>query len=398
LLIPKSPSTVVFRLPVDICLRRDYIIREVIFLVLYRTLQKYLEEIAPPYLESDWDNSGPQVATNQETVEKILIGLDPTSEFIEKGITRESDLLITHHPLIFSELEKLDRGTLTGKKLMDLASHGIGLLAIHTPFDVAARGLSHGLARRLKLEKAIPLKTSSAPKLMKLTVFVPEAEEERVKEALIQSGAGEVGNYRDSYYKSRAEGNFRPTEDANPGRGEVGGAEKTKEVRLEFLLSPKYRSKVVSTLHTVHPYEEPGFSLEKTERREPGVGLGRLGEWKDPRNPENVRSLVAAVLKINEENIRLTGELEEETRKIAVSPGAGGAAVAPAINSEAELLITGELDYHERSDARERGLAVMEVGHFGSEKVFVPWLKELLREEFSPEALSIELYGGENVE
>jgi len=384
--------------PVDIYLTSDNIIREVIFLVLYRTLQDYIEEIAPPYLESDWDNSGPQVSTNQEAVEEILIGLDPTTEFIEEGIARESDLLITHHPLIFSELEKLDGGTLTGKKLMDLASHGIGLLAIHTPFDVSARGLSHGLAKKLKLEKVTPLDTSSAPNLLKLTVFVPEAEEERVKEALIQSGAGEVGNYRDSYYKSRAEGNFRPTESANPSRGEVGGAERTEEVRLEFLLSPKYRSKVVSTLHGVHPYEEPGFSLGKTERREPGVGLGRLGEWRDTRGPDEVRALVAASLEISKNKIRLTGGLEEEIKRIATSPGAGGAAVTPAINSEAELLITGELDYHERSDARERGLAVMEVGHFGSEKVFVSWLKKLLREQFSPEALSIELYGGKNVE
>lgn len=369
-----------------------------IFLVLYRTLQKYLEEIAPPYLESDWDNSGPQVAASQETVEKILIGLDPTSEFIEKGISWESDLLITHHPLIFSELEKLDGETLTGKKLMNLASHGIGLLAIHTPFDVAARGLSHGLAKKLQLEKLTPLKTSSAPKLMKLTVFVPKEEEEKVKGALIQSGAGEVGKYRDSYYKSRAKGNFRPTEDADPSRGEAGKTEKTEEVKLEFLLSPKYRRKVVSALHSVHPYEEPGFSLEETERQEPGVGLGRLGEWGNSRGANEAKSLVAASLGISQEEIRFTGELQEAINEVAVSPGAGGPAVNPAIDSGVNLLITGELDYHERLDARERGLAVMEVGHFHSEKVFVPRLKELLREKFSQEGLSIELFEGGNVE
>jgi dinuclear metal center YbgI/SA1388 family protein len=370
----------------------------VIFLVLYRTLQNYLEKIAPSYLESDWDNSGPQVTTNQETLEEILIGLDPTTEFIEKGIARESDLLITHHPLIFSELEKLDGGTLTGKKLMDLASYGMDLLAIHTPFDVSARGLSHGLAKRLQLEKLTPLKTSSAPNLLKLSVFVPKTGEEMVKEALVESGAGEVGNYRESYYKSRAEGSFRATESADPSRGEAGETEKTEEVKLEFLLSPKYRRKVVSALHGVHPYEEPGFSLEETERQEPGVGLGRIGEWRDSRGPDEVKSLIAASLEMSRKKIRFTGNLEEKIKRVATSPGAGGPAVNPAIDSEVDLLITGELDYHERTDARERGLAIMEVGHFHSEKVFVPRLKELLREEFSPEALSIELFEGENVE
>lgn len=379
-------------------MRRDYIIREVIFLVLYRTLQNYLEEVAPTYLESDWDNSGPQVATNQEAVEKILIGLDPTTKFIENGISDDADLLITHHPLIFSELDKLAEGTLTGKKLMHLTSHGIGLLAIHTPFDFAARGLSHALAKKLGLEQVTPLETSSAPYLLKLTVFVPENEEERVKEALLESGAGRVGSYRDSYYKSRAEGNFRPTESANPSLGEAGSTEKTEEVRLEFLLSPKYRRKVVSALHTVHPYEEPGFSLEETERQEPGVGLGRLGEWGDSRESDEAKSLVAGSLEMSEEKVRFTGKPKGTIKEVATSPGAGGAAVNPAINSEADLLITGELDYHERMDAKERGLATIEVGHFHSEKVFVPWLKKLLREEFSQEGLSIELYKGENVE
>ncbi len=367
--------------------------REVIFLVLHRTLQKYLEKIAPSYLESDWDNSGPQVELDQEELEEVLIGLDPTIEFIEKGVEAGTDLLITHHPLVFSELNKLDLNSPTGQKIDTLTRNRVGLTAIHTPFDRSARGLSQGLAKTLGLGNLSPLKRSKSPDLLKLTVFVPKADEERVKDALLESGAGTLGSYRNSYYRSEAEGNFTPTEDANPELGQPGRTKKTQESRLEFLLSPKYRDEVLSTLKRVHPYEAPGFSIEETKRKDQKVGLGRLGEWDQSMDLDEITSLVANRLETSKDDMIVTGELTGSISRVATSPGAGGEAVNSALGSGVELLITGELDYHERLEASERGLTVIEAGHFNTEKVFIPRLKELLREEFSPEALEIDLYG-----
>ncbi|MFB6215034.1 MAG: Nif3-like dinuclear metal center hexameric protein, partial [Candidatus Bipolaricaulia bacterium] len=77
---------------------------------------------------------------------------------------------------------------------------------------------------------------------------------------------------------------------------------------------------------------------------------------------------------------------------VASSPGSGGAAVKPARDSGVGLLITGELDYHERLEACESGLTVIEVGHYHSEKVFTPWVRDLLRERFTGDELQIEFH------
>ncbi len=364
---------------------------EVIFLVLYSTLLDYLEEIAPPYLEADWDNSGPQIDPGQESLEKVLIGLDPTENLITTGIEKEADLLITHHPLIFSPLNKVDTSAPTGKKLLSLARNRTGLTAIHTPFDQSGRGLSGALAERLELELTRPLKSLGESNLLKLEVFVPESEEEKVVESLVKAGAGEVGNYRESYYRLEAGGHFKPMESAEPYLGRGERTQSTQEVKLEFLVRRKFKKRILSTLTSVHPYEEPAFSLLETERREGNVGLGRIGKWERARDLSRAKNFVARSLRIEEKEISASGELAGPVEWVATSPGAGGEAIDPALNSSLELLITGELDYHERLEALERGLVVMEVGHRNSEKIFTPYLRELLRERFTPDELTIEV-------
>jgi len=364
---------------------------EVIFLVRYSSLLDFFEEIAPPHLESDWDNSGPQVTPVQD-IDKMLIGLDPTGDLIDHGLSVHADLLLTHHPLIFSPLERLDRKTLTGEKIFRLIQNDLGLVSIHTPFDQAEKGLSEGLAERLNLKSLKPLTNPEAEKLYKLEVFVPKQEETSVVKALTEAGAGKLDNYEDSYYRWEVEGSFRPLEYARPQRGQKGETERTEEVKLEFLVRARVKDRALSALHRSHPYEEPGYSLVKTERTESGSGLGRIGRWESPRDIQEVKSLVAEALEITERDISVAGSLTTPVTWSATSPGSGGAAVQPTLNSGVELLITGELDYHERLEAVEKGLTVIEVGHYNSEKVFIRWIRDLLRERFPADELKLELH------
>ncbi|MBS3786972.1 Nif3-like dinuclear metal center hexameric protein [Candidatus Bipolaricaulota bacterium] len=373
-------------------LREIILFPEVIFLVRHRALVEFLEEIAPPHLESDWDNSGTQVSTGQENISKILIDLDPSLELIDKSVTREVDLVLTHHPLIFSQLDSLDQDTLTGKKIFTLVQNGTGLISIHTPFDQSERGLSQGLAERLDLHSTSPLTRLETGKLFKLEVFVPRSEEDYLVEALTGAGAGKVGNYEDSYYRWKAEGRFKPLKSATPHQGRENRSESTKEVRLDFLVEPSAKDQVISALRRSHPYEEPGFSLIKTERSEPGVGLGRIGRWKSARGIKEAKSFVAETLEVDEKEMTVSGTLSGPVNWVAASPGSGGSVVSPADNSGVDLLITGELDYHERLKTKEMGLTVIEVGHYHSEKVFTPWVGNLLRDRFTSDELQIEFH------
>ncbi len=363
-----------------------------IFLVRYRALLDFLEDIAPPYLESNWDNSGPQVNPNQENIDKVIIGLDPSPELIDRGVAREVDLLLTHHPLIFSQLDNLSQESLAGKKIFTLIQNEIGLISIHTPFDQSEQGLSQGLAEKLKLQSTRPLTKLKETKLFKLEVFVPQSEEDSVVEAITSAGAGKVGNYKDSYYRWKAEGRFKPVKGADPHRGQENETESKKETRLDFLVNPKVKDRVMAALKSAHPYEEPGFSLVETERSESGVGLGRVGKWDSARGTKEVKSFVTEALELDETEITVSGSLSNPVNWVASSPGSGGAVLKPAKGSGVDLLITGELDYHERLEAREMGLTVIEVGHYHSEKVFAPWIRELLRDQFTGDELQIELF------
>jgi len=368
----------------------------VIFLVSCKTLREYLADIAPPYLEADWDNSGPQILSGREQVGAVMIGLDPSLDFISTGVEAGADLLLTHHPLIFSRLSKIDRNTLTGKKVCSLIENQLDLIAIHTPMDQSSSGLSQGLADRLELNSTSPLKPAGKANLFKLEVFVPETVKEKVLSALLDAGAGRVGNYSDSYYSSSGQGHFKPLESSDPYTGEKNRAQSTEEVKLEFMVRKKFRTRVVSALERSHPYEEPGFSLYETDRQETGLGLGRLGKWDEERDLGEVKSLVNRTLGVDREEIKTSGKLTEPIKWIGASPGAGGEAIKPARRAGLELLITGELDYHERQEAVETGLTVMEIGHYHSEKVFVPWTRDLLRERFDSDELTIELYEEED--
>lgn len=373
-------------------LREIILFAEVIFLVRYRTLLDFFEEIAPPYLESDWDNSGVQVSPSREDIRKLLIGLDPDRELIDRGINGEADLLLTHHPLLFSQLDSLDDKTPKGKKIFDLVKNELGLVSIHTPFDQSRQGLSQGLAEKLNLNSTRPLMKLTEGKLFKLEVFVPESEEDSVVEAITGAGGGKIGNYEDSYYRWKAKGKFTPLDSATPRRGQRSRPESTEEIRLDFLVNPAAKDRVISALNRAHPYEEPGFSLVETERTVPGVGLGRAGKWDTPKGTEDAKELVLESLELNEEEITLSGELSDPVNWVAASPGSGGAAVKPALSSGVDLLITGELDYHEREEAVEMGLTVIEVGHYHSEKVFSPWVRDLLRNRFTSDQLQLELH------
>lgn len=134
--------------------------------------------------------------------------------------------------------------------------------------------------------------------------------------------------------------------------------------------------------------------FRSTERVDQGVGLGRIGELNQALAYNQFVDLVCKSLEVKNKDIITTGDPCNRLKTIAVSPGAGGEALTPALRASVDLLVTGELDYHERLEAREKGLPVIEVGHYNSEKIFTPWLSQLLGEKFSKLELKIYQHSG----
>lgn len=95
-----------------------------------------LEELSPPEYAAEWDNVGLLVGRGEKEVSTVYIALDATDEVIQKAIECEADMLLTHHPMIFSSLKQVRADDFIGRRILKLAKHDISYYAMHTNFDI----------------------------------------------------------------------------------------------------------------------------------------------------------------------------------------------------------------------------------------------------------------------
>ena len=113
----------------------------------------FIEGIAPPYMKMDWDNCGLLCGRKDKEVQKILVALDPFRNVIREAIDLGADLIVTHHPLIFSApLMAVNEDTETGRCVLELMEHGIAAINAHTNLDLAPGGVNDVLAQTLGLQ------------------------------------------------------------------------------------------------------------------------------------------------------------------------------------------------------------------------------------------------------
>ena len=94
-----------------------------------------LEKLSPKKYACDWDNVGLLVGRKEKNVKKILTALDASTETVRAAVDQEADMLVTHHPMIFSSFKKVNEDNPTTEKILTLAEHGIAYYAMHTNFD-----------------------------------------------------------------------------------------------------------------------------------------------------------------------------------------------------------------------------------------------------------------------
>lgn len=100
---------------------------------------KKIEELVPPVLQEEWDNSGWQLKISDE-VNDVLVALEITDAVIEEAVSKGADLIITHHPLIFTPLRMVDDNEIISTQIIKLIRAGISVYSTHTPFDKLSGG------------------------------------------------------------------------------------------------------------------------------------------------------------------------------------------------------------------------------------------------------------------
>lgn len=118
----------------------------------YGKLIETIEEIAPADLAPLWDNSGVQIYTGREEIERVLICLEITEEVIKEAESKKAGMIITHHPLIFQSIKKIDTNEITGRYACRLIKSNICVYSAHLSFDNAGEGNNFYMAKLLRME------------------------------------------------------------------------------------------------------------------------------------------------------------------------------------------------------------------------------------------------------
>ena len=117
-----------------------------------KDVTKIIEEFAPLSIQEKWDNSGLCVGSPEAPVSSVLFGLDCTPELVDEAIECGADMIVTHHPLIFSGLKKISPDDMIGEAVFKAIKAGISIYAAHTNADKVLAGVSGAMAAKLGLK------------------------------------------------------------------------------------------------------------------------------------------------------------------------------------------------------------------------------------------------------
>jgi dinuclear metal center YbgI/SA1388 family protein len=346
-----------------------------------QTLINYLEELAPKRLAYEWDNVGLQIGSSQGPVKKILVTLDVNERVLEEATGVGADFIVTHHPFIFRPVKTVRIDLPQGRLIANALAGNIRIFAAHTNLDIAAGGVNDALAKRLDLNDIEILRVHGEETLEKIVVFVPRGHEDKVREALAGVGAGWIGNYSHCTFQASGTGTFMPGEGTTPYIGKQGKLERVDEIRLETVYPTTLRKRVIRAMENAHPYEEVAYDIYPLLNEGRPYGLGRIGKLNEPCTLGELCARIKEKLQVSA--LRVTEQADKLVKKVAVCGGSGGDLAHAALFAGADVLVTGDLKYHEAQDAKAIGISVIDAGHDATERVIVPVLCTYLQNKLA---------------
>jgi len=345
-----------------------------------RDVAELIEGQAPLKLSEEWDNVGLLLGSFEQEVRRIMVCVDVTSKVADEAIEKGIDLIVSHHPLIFKGLKRINKEEPKGKIIYRLVKNDISVYSAHTNLDVAHGGINDHLAEIIGLKDVKKLRSYKQEKLFKLVVFVPEQSIDDVRDAMCRAGAGWIGNYSDCTFMVGGTGTFKPLEGTSPYIGSKNKLEKVKEYRLETIVPESLLTKVVGAMIKAHPYEEVAYDVYLTERSGLEYGMGKVGYLDQPLRPEEFINIIKEKLKIS--TVKVIGKPPETIGKVGVFCGSFDEDYSGILKEKIDVLVTGDIKYHTAVDMMEMGLYVIDAGHFNTERIFIPAMVKFLHEAF----------------
>ncbi len=232
-----------------------------------------IEEKSPLSLQESWDNSGFQIKLQGE-VHTVLVALEVNRAVIDEAAGIGAQLIVTHHPLFFEPVRRVDDNNFISNQMIHLIRSGISLYASHTPFDRCDGGNNDELGRLLHLRNLQIMNTDA-------------------------TGICRIGDVD----------------------GDCSIAEYVVQISKWLGLESRY--------------------------------------------------------------FTLAGEPDAKVRRVGLCTGAGASYLEAARQAGCDLFVTGDVKYHTAQAAREMGVNLLDLGHFGTERIFVANMAEYLRSRCS---------------
>jgi dinuclear metal center YbgI/SA1388 family protein len=330
-------------------------------------------------LAADWDNVGLLLGDAATDVRRVMTCLSVTPEVVAEATDQRADLIVTHHPILFSSVKQLTAASPEGRMVLTLARFNVAVYSAHTAYDNAAGGINDQLAALLQLSEITPLRRHDVQQC-KIVVFTPDKDLAKVSDALFAAGAGTIGQYNECSFRLPGTGTFFATEASNPTVGARGRREDVSEWRLEVICPQQRVEAALAAMRRAHSYEEPAYDVYPLRSGASKAGAGRLGKLPRPMPLAELARTVRERLRAA--TVEFVGDAARPVERVAVVCGAGGSLLGDALTGGAEAFLTGEMRFHDCLRAQAHDVGVLLPGHFATERFAMESLVPALQAQF----------------
>jgi dinuclear metal center YbgI/SA1388 family protein len=318
-----------------------------------RHITNFMHQWAPPKIKLEYDNVGLLIGDQQQEVNRIMVCLDVTEPVVDEAIEKQCELIVSHHPLIFKNINRINPTDEQGRIIYKLIRNNIALFSAHTNLDAALDGVSFVLANNLGLDNLQFLERNYSVS-RKITLTTAFEDSEAVLKLL-------------NYY-SAEEAHFFTVDGRKEGL-------KCFEAIIDAHNVPPLKS----TLEREGLLKKGSFQELEMASPSNNFGMGVIGSYPEDGIAKNeFLHLVCRALDVSA--IKYSGDIKR-IRQVAVCGGAGIPLKKSAIAAGVDAYVTADIKYHEYFTEANNFLLV-DVGHYESEFPVVEAIRKELSEGF----------------
>ncbi len=297
--------------------------------------------------QEDWDNSGLACGEASQNISNVILCVDITDEIIDNAVITGSELIISHHPIIFKPLYSLSGNGYKEKLLIKAIKNNIAIYCLHTPADKAQRGINYANAEKLGLENIIPV-TSKDNILYRIKFICNHSNLDIISNSLKDLGCFDIFTSKDT----------------------------VNRLVVEASLTKASLDLYIKTLK--NQFETESVIIYSIINQGEDLCNYIIGETKEISANDFIENVKKA---FGLKYISIGGYCCNKIKKVAVCGGAGKSFLKDVISYKADAYITGDLSHHDYQYAYENKIMLIDATHYASEKVFLEIVQETLLSE-----------------